>query len=55
MELFHGSSVIVDQPKIITDGFYIIHIMHVQLDVSFKNTSVVSMDNLRIITFADVK
>ena len=22
MELFHGSSVIVDQPKIITDGFY---------------------------------
>ena len=22
MELFHGSSVIVDQPEIITDGFY---------------------------------
>lgn len=22
MELFHGSSVIVDLPKIITDGFY---------------------------------
>lgn len=22
MELFRGSSVIVDQPKIITDGFY---------------------------------
>ena len=22
MELFHGSNVVVDQPKIITDGYY---------------------------------